>query len=153
MNKKIGRPTTPTDKAKSVLVGAMFSPPEAQSTDREPTRMGQTKSQWLRDTINTEINQTPPPPKWFVSSRPIKELIEMNGEKIEFTLSRPGIKVREVGRLLIRQSSKGEVAIDIVVTKTDGMKFVSTRYWLLPPKDTQIEINPDQTNAKYRLLG
>jgi hypothetical protein len=57
MSKKIGRPTTPENEAKTVLRGALFAPDEAKAVDRAIAASGQDKSKWLRETAITAAEQ------------------------------------------------------------------------------------------------
>ena len=151
MSGKVGRPPVPKRDAKSVLLGVQVTPSEATGTEKRAEDRNMTKSELLRELVNTEIRQSPPPPKWFKSSLTEDALNEMSGKTIEFTLTRPGTKARGIGRLLTRQNGDGEIAIDIEVIERGANQFAVTRYWLLPPMDSKIEINPDQTKARYRL--
>lgn len=51
MSKKMGRPALPKSKAKGVLIGARFSPSEADLVHRAVKRSNQVKSQWVRDAL------------------------------------------------------------------------------------------------------
>ena len=152
MTSKVGRPKVPKSKAKTILVGAQLSPAEAQSVENEVARVGRDKSKWLRDTVNREVLQKPPPPHFFKSDAiTIDQLHEMSGKSIEFTLRGNGIKIHGFGKLFTRQSGDGEIAIDIDVIEAQPNQFTVTRYWLLPPNDSKIQIHPDQKKARYLL--
>jgi hypothetical protein len=58
MNKKMGRPRMPKDQAKGVLIGARFSPPEAQVIIDAVRRAGQVKSEWIRTTLLSVATST-----------------------------------------------------------------------------------------------
>ena len=51
MNAKIGRPRLPKGKAKGVLIGARFSPLEANIITCAVKRARQVKSAWIRKTL------------------------------------------------------------------------------------------------------
>jgi len=152
MSNKVGRPTVPKDKAKSVLLGAQLSPTEAQNAANEAARVGRDKSKWMRDTINREVHQKPPPPHFFKSATiTIDQLHEMSGKSIEFTLRGNGRKIHGFGKLFTRQSGDGEISIDIDVIEEGVHQFTVTRFWLLPPNDAKIIKHPDPTKAEYLL--
>lgn len=48
MSTKMGRPRLPKSKAKGVLIGARFSPPEAKAVEAAVRRAKAVKSQWVR---------------------------------------------------------------------------------------------------------
>lgn len=47
----MGRPKLPKDRAKAVLIGARFSPPEANQVDQAVKLAGQGRSEWVRKTL------------------------------------------------------------------------------------------------------
>jgi hypothetical protein len=58
MNAKMGRPRLPKGKAKGVLIGARFSPPEAKTVVAAVRRAGKVKSEWVRSILLTAAEQT-----------------------------------------------------------------------------------------------
>jgi hypothetical protein len=51
MKPKMGRPKLPKGESKDILIGARFSPGEAQRVVSAANRAKQDKSKWVRDTL------------------------------------------------------------------------------------------------------
>jgi hypothetical protein len=156
MRNKIGRPPVPKQEAKSVLVGAQLSPPEAKEAEKAASSSGLDKSKWLRGAIENEVKG---PPIWVKTKWKPEELDE---NLIEFELKSKvsvgeclGVRVLSgVGRLRVRENARGEIAVDIFVDEaTNQHSGVLTRIWLSQEAVDRIEFNPSPQPAKFRLLG
>ena len=53
MKKKMGRPALPKNTARGVLIGARFSPGEAERVQNAVKESKQTKSEWIRTSLLT----------------------------------------------------------------------------------------------------
>jgi hypothetical protein len=155
MDKKVGRPPVPKQEAKSVLVGAQLSPPEAKEAEKAASASGLDKSKWLRGAIENEVKG---PPIWMKSEWKLEEL---NENLIEFELrskvrvgERLGVRVLSgVGKLKVRENARGEIAVDIFVDEhPTAYEGILTRIWLSQEAVDKIELNPKPKPAKFRLL-
>ncbi|HZM05054.1 MAG TPA: hypothetical protein VFC44_18795 [Candidatus Saccharimonadales bacterium] len=60
MTNKVGRPTVPKSKAKTVLLGARFSPSEAKKVELDAANVEQDKSKWIRGRLLDLMNEVSP---------------------------------------------------------------------------------------------
>lgn len=77
MGKKLGRPRTPASKAKTVLLGALFDPQEAEVINAQIRESGLDKSKWLRKaTLNAAR------PVWIICEKWGAD--DLRGKSVEF---------------------------------------------------------------------
>src|SRR4051812_5045784 len=105
MPKKMGRPTVPKTKAKTILRGAMFAPEEIKTIDRAIEDSGKDKSKWLRDAAMKEARARV---VWFhsdiVNPGMHEKLIEY---RLPFPMEDGRTMIREgVGQLVVRKNHR-----------------------------------------------
>jgi hypothetical protein len=148
MSKKMGRPMTPKNEAKSVPFAAYLSPQEAKGAGKAVASSGQDKSKWLRGAIENEVKG---PPIWVKSKWKSEEL---DGQFISFRLRSPNQTIEGVGRIGARQNPRGEISVNIFVdehpTPNEG---ILTRIWLHQDAVDKIELNVESEPIKFSLEG
>jgi hypothetical protein len=60
MSNKVGRPSVPASKAKSVLLGARFSPSEAKKVESDAAKSDLDTSKWIRGKLLDLLEQVSP---------------------------------------------------------------------------------------------
>jgi hypothetical protein len=107
MKPKIGRPKTSPEKAKSVLVGAKFSPQELKQIEAAVEQSGEDKSKWLRKAAIEATKEWIKLDQWSPK--------ELHGKTVEFEvvliLEGP---IRGTGTFDVLQRGDGLVKIRIV---------------------------------------
>jgi hypothetical protein len=148
MKPKIGRPTVPKIKAKTVLRGAMYAPSELKRIEPERIKSGLDNSKFIRNAVENEVKR---PPLWFKSGWNKDELED---QLIEFDLKSPSRRISGIGKLSVRSNPSGEIAVDIFVDEMqpDG-SMTCTRIWLAKDAVEKIELNPKLKPAKFKLVG
>jgi hypothetical protein len=103
---KMGRPPTPADKAKSVLIGAKFSPKETEQIETAIEKNGEDKSKWLRkaalDAAHFWVNGE----GWTIE--------DLHAKTVEFELVLPtGEALRGTGKFDVWKNGEGMLKIRI----------------------------------------
>jgi hypothetical protein len=76
MKTKMGRPKTPADKAKTVLLGAKYDPREAKAITEAIAQSGLDKSKWLREASLEATKEWVKSDKWSAE--------DLHGKTVEF---------------------------------------------------------------------
>jgi hypothetical protein len=148
MKNNLGRPRIGKEAEKSEFISARLTQSEAKPVATSAKSSHQSKSDWVRNAVISEVRV---PPVWIKSKWKAQEL---DGKLVEFKLTAPKFWVEGVGKFLVRENPKGEIAIDICVFKHEGPhQIAETRYYLFQQTADKIEINPKPEIAPFRLLG
>lgn len=106
MNKKMGRPPTPPEKAKSILIGAKFSPKENEQIESAISKGEKDKSKWLREAAIDAAH-------FWVNGEGWK-LDDLHDKSVEFELVLPTEgPIRGTGKFDVWQNGEGLLKIRI----------------------------------------
>src|SRR5689334_17169488 len=80
---------------------------------------------------------------------------ELDKQSVEFELKSKNVRVSGIGEFWVAQNPEKRLAIDIVIYEPGAhwSEIRQTQFHLQQVHVDRIEINPDQTKAKFRLLA
>jgi hypothetical protein len=141
----MGRPPLPKGESKDFQFGVRLNSEQQKTIGRMVKDSGQSYPDFARSAM---MEAAANPPIWARSKWKVEEL---DGQLIEFDLKSPKRRLWGVGKLSVRESREGEIAVDIFIDEPN--KGISTRIWLAQDAVDRIELNPKPKPAKFRLVG
>lgn len=115
-NPKMGRPKTPEEKAKTILIGAKFDPREAKAINEAIAQSGKDKSKWLREASLEATKEWVKCDKWSAE--------DLHGKTVEFEvvtiLEGP---IRGTGIFNVLQRGDGLMKIRIISNSRDTTQY------------------------------
>ena len=146
MKTKLGRPEMPEGKANTEIINLRVSGEILKEVDGAAKQSKQKKPEWMRNALRKEARNSP---VWVKSKWKSKEL---DGKTVEFKLTAPNYWVEGLGLFRVLENPKGELKIDIVVSRYETPdKITDHIYHLYQPTADKIEVNPDPKKSDFRV--
>jgi hypothetical protein len=131
--KKPGRPNVPEDRAKSVLLGARFSPGEIKKVESAIAGApGQDKSKWLRSAALEAAHYWVDGEGWKIA--------DLHDKTVEFELFMPPDgpvegPIRGTGKFDVWQNGEGKLKIRIITHDRKSTEYVRHELCLYVPQE------------------
>jgi hypothetical protein len=128
MKPKMGRPPTPVEKAKTVLLGAKYDPREAKAITEAIAQSGLDKSKWLREAAIDAAHFWVNGEGWTIE--------DLHGKTVEFELVLPsGEALRGTGKFDVWQNGEGLLKIRIVTFDRKSTEYTKHELRIYIPQE------------------
>ena len=128
MNAKMGRPKTPADQAKTVLLGAKYNPNEAKQIEDASEREKKDKSKWIREATIDAAHFWVNGDGWTLE--------DLHGKTVEFELVLPlEGAIRGTGTFDVWQNGGGLLKIRIITFDRKSTQYTKHELRIYVPQE------------------